>query len=191
MGRNFVLGPGGSLLTHWWVFVPATVAVILFGVAWNLLGDGLNDVLDPTSHYSFRPRGFRRSEAMDDSVPLPAGINPGVAQLASPQPLPGEGAKRPVSGSPLDAPAPAGADPVLQTARDRLSQGDLEGALQAYGHLIRRGRRLDEILPDLAQLVKKHPRDPLAWQTLGDALVRAGDTAHAAQSYEQARKLMQ
>lgn len=48
-GRNFMLGPGGSLLTYWWVYVPATLAVILFGVSWNLLGDGINDVMSPES----------------------------------------------------------------------------------------------------------------------------------------------
>lgn len=46
-GRNWILGPGGSLLTYWWVFIPPTLAVMLFGIAWNLLGDGINDLLDP------------------------------------------------------------------------------------------------------------------------------------------------
>ncbi len=46
-GRDWVIGPGGSLLTYWWVFLPPTLAVMLFGIAWNLLGDGLNDVFDP------------------------------------------------------------------------------------------------------------------------------------------------
>jgi peptide/nickel transport system permease protein len=46
-GRSWVIGPGGSLLTYWWVFLPPTLAVMLFGIAWNMLGDGLNDVLDP------------------------------------------------------------------------------------------------------------------------------------------------
>ncbi|HSO11423.1 MAG TPA: ABC transporter permease [Anaerolineales bacterium] len=47
--RNWVIGPGGSLLTYWWVFLPPTLAVMLFGIAWNLFGDGLSDVLDPRS----------------------------------------------------------------------------------------------------------------------------------------------
>ncbi len=47
IGRNWVIGPGGSLLDYWWVYIPATLAVILFGVSWNMLGDGLTDVLDP------------------------------------------------------------------------------------------------------------------------------------------------
>ena len=46
-GRNWILGPGGSLLTYWWVFIPPTIAVMLFGIAWNIFGDSLNDLFDP------------------------------------------------------------------------------------------------------------------------------------------------
>jgi peptide/nickel transport system permease protein len=45
-GRDWILSPGG-IFTYWWVFVPPTIALILFGIAWNLLGDGLNDALNP------------------------------------------------------------------------------------------------------------------------------------------------
>jgi peptide/nickel transport system permease protein len=48
-GRNWVIGPGGNLLTYWWVFIPPTLAVMLFGIAWNMFGDGLSDVFDPRS----------------------------------------------------------------------------------------------------------------------------------------------
>jgi peptide/nickel transport system permease protein len=48
-GRNWVLGPGGSLLTYWWVFVPPTLTVMLFGIAWNMFGDSLSDIFDPRS----------------------------------------------------------------------------------------------------------------------------------------------
>ena len=47
LGRNWVIGPGGSLFTRWWVFVAATLAIMLFGIGWNVLGDGLSDMLDP------------------------------------------------------------------------------------------------------------------------------------------------
>lgn len=47
--RNWVIGPGGNLLTYWWVFLPPTLAVMLFGISWNMFGDGLSDVLDPRS----------------------------------------------------------------------------------------------------------------------------------------------
>jgi len=45
--RDYIIGSGGNPLTYWWVFVPTTLALILFGIGWNLLGDGLNTVLDP------------------------------------------------------------------------------------------------------------------------------------------------
>ena len=47
MGRDWILGPGGGVLTYWWVYVPATLALVLFGIGWNLLGDGLSELLDP------------------------------------------------------------------------------------------------------------------------------------------------
>ena len=47
IGRRWILGPGGNVLTYWWVFLPATLALVLFGIGWNLLGDGLNDWLNP------------------------------------------------------------------------------------------------------------------------------------------------
>lgn len=51
-GRDYVIGMGGNPLTYWWVFLPATLALVFFGIGWNLLGDGLNTLLNPrTSHY--------------------------------------------------------------------------------------------------------------------------------------------
>lgn len=47
IGRRWIIGVGGSIMTYWWVFVPITLALILFGVGWNLLGDGVNDWLNP------------------------------------------------------------------------------------------------------------------------------------------------
>jgi peptide/nickel transport system permease protein len=49
IGRDWIIGPGGSPLVYWWIFLPVTLALILFGMGWNLLGDGLNDVMDPRS----------------------------------------------------------------------------------------------------------------------------------------------
>src|SRR6266498_626527 len=43
-GRDWVIGPGGSLFAHWWVFLPATIAIMMFGISWNIIGDGLNDL---------------------------------------------------------------------------------------------------------------------------------------------------
>lgn len=48
-GRDYVIGMGGNPLAYWWVFVPVTLSLILFAIGWNLLGDGLNDMLNPRS----------------------------------------------------------------------------------------------------------------------------------------------
>lgn len=45
--RDYVIGSGGNPFAYWWVFVPVTLALILFGIGWNLLGDGLNAALNP------------------------------------------------------------------------------------------------------------------------------------------------
>jgi peptide/nickel transport system permease protein len=47
IGNKWILGPGGSLSSYWWVYLPATIAIILFGLGWNLLGDELNNLLNP------------------------------------------------------------------------------------------------------------------------------------------------
>ena len=35
----------------WWVFMPITLAIILFGMGWNLIGDGLAEAYDPISTF--------------------------------------------------------------------------------------------------------------------------------------------
>lgn len=45
--RNWIVGLGGNPLQYWWTFVPTTIAIILFGVGWNLLGDGVGTFLNP------------------------------------------------------------------------------------------------------------------------------------------------
>lgn len=49
--RDWVLGIGGNPLQYWWTFVPISLALIFFGIGWNLIGDGLNDQLNPRSTY--------------------------------------------------------------------------------------------------------------------------------------------
>jgi peptide/nickel transport system permease protein len=48
-GRDYIIGIGGNPLAYWWTFLPATVTLVLFGIGWNLLGDGLNTLLNPRS----------------------------------------------------------------------------------------------------------------------------------------------
>ena len=46
-GRNYVIGPGGNPGHYWWVYLPITLAIMLFGLAWNLFGDEVNRWLNP------------------------------------------------------------------------------------------------------------------------------------------------
>jgi peptide/nickel transport system permease protein len=45
--RDYVIGLSGNPFVYWWTFVPISLALILFSVGWNLLGDGLNTLLNP------------------------------------------------------------------------------------------------------------------------------------------------
>lgn len=47
LGRTWIIGIGGNLLLYWWLYVPVTLALMLFGTAWNVLGDRLNILLNP------------------------------------------------------------------------------------------------------------------------------------------------
>lgn len=49
--RDWIIGVGGNPFSHWWVFLPAMLTLIIFSVAWNLLGNGLNDILNPYQDY--------------------------------------------------------------------------------------------------------------------------------------------
>ena len=189
LGRNYIINAGG-LLRYWWVYIPATVVVMLFAIAWNLLGDGLNDILDPKAHYEFHGqplwrRMFRKKRKQDLQMEQESVIVPEMAAPAVPAAREGH-RQVPARDRSIQT---DGSNPVLITAREEAVRGNLSSALHAYGHLIRRGRLIEEILPDLARLVKAFPNDPQVWQTLGDALALAGDSTHADQSYEQARKL--
>ena len=45
--RDYMVGIGANFIAYWWVYLPITLALILFSVGWNLVGDGLNDSINP------------------------------------------------------------------------------------------------------------------------------------------------
>lgn len=47
VSRNWIVGAGGNAFEYWFTFVPVSLAVVLFAIGWNLIGDGLRDALDP------------------------------------------------------------------------------------------------------------------------------------------------
>jgi peptide/nickel transport system permease protein len=53
LARNWMLGGAGNAIKYWYTVVCPGVPIVLFVLAWNLVGDSLRDVLDP------RMRGTR------------------------------------------------------------------------------------------------------------------------------------
>jgi peptide/nickel transport system permease protein len=47
LSRNWIIGSPSRPFEFWYTFVPASAAIVLFSIGWNLIGDGLRDLLDP------------------------------------------------------------------------------------------------------------------------------------------------
>jgi peptide/nickel transport system permease protein len=47
VGRNWIVGTPSNAFQYWYAYLPPIAAIVLFSVGWNLIGDGLRDVLDP------------------------------------------------------------------------------------------------------------------------------------------------
>lgn len=47
LSKDWIIGPGGNLLTRWWIYLPITFGLIFFGTSWSFLGDELNYWLNP------------------------------------------------------------------------------------------------------------------------------------------------
>jgi peptide/nickel transport system permease protein len=84
-GRNWVIGAGGSLLRYWWVFLPPTLAVMVFGIAWNMFGDGLNEILEPTSENGFRRRSFWNRKRKGERQETPETVFPATQPYGQPR----------------------------------------------------------------------------------------------------------
>jgi len=45
--RNWILGTPGNALAYWYAVVYPGLAIVLFVLAWNLIGDAFRDIMDP------------------------------------------------------------------------------------------------------------------------------------------------
>jgi peptide/nickel transport system permease protein len=57
LARDWIVGSPANAFEYWYTYIPASVAIVLFSMGWNLVGDGLRDVLDPRWHAG---RGMER-----------------------------------------------------------------------------------------------------------------------------------
>jgi len=54
LARNWIMGVSGNPFAYWYTLIYPGIAIFLFVLAWNLVGDALRDILDP------RLRGAKR-----------------------------------------------------------------------------------------------------------------------------------
>jgi len=80
--------------------------------------------------------------------------------------------------------------PRIVEARDSLSQGNLEQALEIYGNLIQTKHSLPTIIKDLEEITANQPQDIRIWQNLGDAYLREDKVKEALDAYIKAEKLL-
>ena len=45
--RNWMSGTVGNPLVFWYTIIFPGLTIVLFGLGWNLMGDGLRDIFDP------------------------------------------------------------------------------------------------------------------------------------------------
>ena len=145
---------------------------MLFGITWNIIGDGLSDAFHPDS-------GKRRFVLADIQVEPVAADSIHYLHPRSPV------------GRPVPSPRPETQISVrnsiiLQTARNAVINKNLPKALEAYGFLIKRSRLLDVVIKDLTALVRLFSTEPQLWKMLGDALTRSGNQDFANKAYAQA-----
>ena len=81
-------------------------------------------------------------------------------------------------------------DPALTEAQNELTRGNIPGAMDNYGKLIKKGKMLEEIIFDLREALYRYPVEVIILQTLGDAYMRANRLQEALDSYTKAEELL-
>jgi competence ComEA-like helix-hairpin-helix protein len=81
-------------------------------------------------------------------------------------------------------------DPALTAAQNELTRGNIPGAMENYGKLIKKGKMLEEIIFDLREALYRYPVEVNILQTLGDAYMRANRLQEALDAYTKAEELL-
>jgi hypothetical protein len=165
----------------------------------------------PLPEYSLEPIGLTKTPAVEPVIeePAPAPVperKPVVPKTVMPKPVV---ATRTPAVKPVMAPRPvyrpekpvvvanqpasqrknAGAADLTR-AREAAAHGDIATALRRYIKLINSNRALDQVSTDLKELVRKNPKNYLAWQTFGDARLRSNRIQEALDAYAKAADLL-
>jgi tetratricopeptide (TPR) repeat protein len=79
---------------------------------------------------------------------------------------------------------------TLEKAQAFIEKDDLKKALFEYGHLIKKGQMLEQVVHDLREITYRYPVEISIWQMLGDALMRANRIQDALDAYTKAEELL-
>jgi len=47
LSRDWIIGTPVNAFEYWYTYLPPSLVIVLFSTSWNLIGDGLRDILDP------------------------------------------------------------------------------------------------------------------------------------------------
>lgn len=132
-----------------------------------------------------------------EETPAQAALPPAPEPKPEPKPTPQapperEPYREPVtrSRSGMTGMLSAAQDPNLTGAQIELTRGNIPGAMDSYGKLIKKGKLLDEIIFDLREALYRYPVEVSILQTLGDAYMRANRLQDALDSYTKAEELL-
>jgi tetratricopeptide (TPR) repeat protein len=171
--------------------------------AWLLADEAAPAVTEPSVFSDWKPAEEDREESPAEETPAPEPLPAAPFEMAEAETVlePGQTEPEPVMEAQFptmeSAPqTPMGGlsiptvDPVLATARNELSQNNVNGALDSYGKLIKKARYLDEVIYDLREALYRYPVDVNLWQSLGDAYMRANRLQDALDAYTKAEELL-
>lgn len=147
-------------------------------------------VAEPTRIEPTRPTDWMPADEVKEEAMRPPLSAPVPAPEPKPESKPKKAApkKEPVARRKTET-APS-IERTLDTARTELSRGNIPGALEAYGKLIKKGRFLEETIFDLREALYRYPVEVSIWQALGDAYMRANQLQDALDAYTKAEELL-
>jgi tetratricopeptide (TPR) repeat protein len=82
------------------------------------------------------------------------------------------------------------AEANISDARQALTSGNVDGAIEIYHALMSDSELLPEVVKDLNDALYRYPVDVSIWMTLGDAEMRSGQTQEALDAYTKAEELL-
>ncbi len=144
-----------------------------------------------------RPEIAFTPEPVAEEPPLQAAPPPPPVPRPEPKPAPPamperEPYREPVtrSRSGMTGMLSAAQDPALTQAQIELTRGNIPGAMESYGKLIKKGKLLEEIIFDLREALYRYPVEVSILQALGDAYMRANRLQDALDAYTKAEELL-